>query len=428
MKFKWDKKYLYWGVTAFCVIACSVLFFSAINHWQRFKSILANLEYILSPIIIGFVIAYILRPGLNFLERNALLPLGKRLFKSNAKKAASFSRGIALLIMILAMLAAIFGVFMLVLPQLYQSIEKLVTNMDSYIAVVKGWTDAHLAERPEFETAMQNYVSRGLQYFADWLQTGVMNKIDTIIVSVTSGLKSFIMALVHFAVGVIVSIYVLYSKEKFGAQTKKIIYSIFKPHTANGVLEAARKTDEMFSGFFIGKLVDSAIIGIICAIFTGIAGIPYFLLVSVIIGITNIIPFFGPYIGTVPCAFFILLESPVQCLIFVIFIIILQTFDGNILGPKILGNKTNLTSFWVVTSILVGGGLFGFIGMVCGVPVCAVIYYFCQRRVRSRLKEKNMPLDTETYELLVSVDEETNELRLNEKRANQQGRRRKTIK
>ena len=117
-----------------------------------------------------------------------------------------------------------------------------------------------------------------------------------------------------------------------------------------------------------------------------------------------------------------------QCLIFVIFIIILQTFDGNILGPKILGNKTNLTSFWVVTSILVGGGLFGFIGMVCGVPVCAVIYYFCQRRVRSRLKEKNMPLDTETYELLVSVDEETNELRLNEKRTNQQGRRRKTIK
>ena len=166
----------------------------------------------------------------------------------------------------------------------------------------------------------------------------------------------------------------------------------------------------MFAGFFIGQILDSAIIGVLCGIFTAAVNMPYAALVSVVVGVTNIIPFFGPYFGAIPCAFIILLESPMMCLVFVCFCVVLQTFDGHILGPKILGEKTNLSSFWVVFAILLSGGLFGFVGMVCGVPVFAVIYYFFKRAVMRRLEDKELPVETEAYADVDVLDEENNVL------------------
>lgn len=408
--FRWDKKYLYWGVTAFCVIACSVIFFFIINNWNDFHDVLRKIQSSLSPIIIGLVLAYLLRPGLNALERRFLRPWAKKLFKDDEKKVFAFARAIGIIIMIIFLLIVLAGMATLVLPQLYQSVEKLITSVDHYIEVVVQWADKYLSENPEMESSMSNIISQVLKYLADWLQGSVLTRIDTIIVSVTSGLRSVIMALFNFFIGIIVSVYVLYSKEKFCAQAKKVSFCFMRPKRANGILEAFRKADEMFAGFFIGKILDSAIIGILCGIFTTAVNMPYAALVSVVVGVTNVVPFFGPYFGAIPCAFIILLESPMMCLVFIIFCIVLQTFDGHILGPKILGSKTNLSSFWVVFAILLSGGLFGFVGMVCGVPVFAVIYYFFQRAVRRRLAEKELPAETAVYVDVDVLDEEANAL------------------
>ncbi|MDD6189109.1 MAG: AI-2E family transporter [Clostridiales bacterium] len=409
-KFRWDKKYLYTGVTAFCVVACSVIFFFIINNWSDFRGVLRKIQSSISPVIIGLALAYLLRPGLNTLERRILRPLGTKLFKGNDKKTFAFARSIGITIMILLMLVVVAGVIRMVLPQIYLSVEKLIMSIDHYIEVVVEWADKYLSENPEMESSMSSIISEVLKYLADWLQTGVLGRIDTIIVSVTSGLRSVIMSLFNFCIGIIISVYVLYSKEKFAAQAKKVACCFLQPKNANGLLEAFRKADEVFAGFFIGKLLDSAIIGVICGIFTAAVNMPYAALVSVVVGVTNIVPFFGPYFGAVPCAFIILLESPMMCLVFIIFCIVLQTFDGHILGPKILGSKTNLSSFWVIFAILLSGGLFGFIGMICGVPVFAVIYYFFQRAVRRRLEEKGMPVDTRDYMELDMLDEESSEL------------------
>jgi len=408
--FRWDKKYLYWGVTAFSVVACSVIFFFIINNWSEFHSVLKKIQSSLSPVIIGVVLAYLLRPGLNTLERNILRPWAKKLFKDDEQKVFSFARVIGIIAMILFLIIIVAGMVMLVLPQLYQSIEKLVLSIDKYIEVVVQWADKYLSENPDMENSMSSMLSQVLNYLADWLQGSVLTRLDTIIVSVTSGLKNVVMALFNFCIGIIVSVYVLFSKEKFCAQSKKVAFCFMRPKRANGLLEAFRKADEMFAGFFIGKIVDSAIIGVLCGIFTAVVNMPYAALISVVIGVTNVVPFFGPYFGAIPCAFIVLLESPMMCLVFVIFCIVLQTFDGHILGPKILGDKTNLSSFWVVFAILLSGGLFGFVGMVCGVPVFAVIYYFFKKAVRRRLEEKNLPADTAVYLDVTELDEEANTL------------------
>lgn len=189
----------------------------------------------------------------------------------------------------------------------------------------------------------------------------------------------------------------LFGKETFAAQIKKMLYAGMQVERANMVLHITRKSNEIFGGFIIGKIIDSAIIGVLCFIGITILDMPYILLVSVIVGVTNVIPFFGPYIGAIPSTILIALADPLKGLYFLIFIIALQQLDGNVIGPKILGNSTGLSAFWVVFSILLGGGLFGFIGMIIGVPTFAVIYYIVKMVVEEKLKKKKLPPDTEHY-------------------------------
>ena len=206
-------------------------------------------------------------------------------------------------------------------------------------------------------------------------------------------------------IGVIVSVYVLFSKEKFVSQTKKTVYAVFSTRNANAILHLTRKSNEIFGGFIIGKIIDSAIIGVLCFIGISILRMPYVMLVSVIVGVTNVIPFFGPYIGAIPSAVLIMLADPLKGVYFVIFIFLLQQLDGNFIGPKILGNSTGLSAFWVIFSILLGGGLFGFPGMLMGVPTFAVIYYIVQTIVNRRLENKNLPTQSDFYDELSYVDD-----------------------
>ena len=215
--------------------------------------------------------------------------------------------------------------------------------------------------------------------------------------SLTEGVIGVVNGLIDVLIGFIVAIYLLFGKEKFLGQGRKIVYAFNTPRRANIILHLAAKTNKTFSGFIIGKLIDSAIIGVLCFIGLSILKMPYTLLVSVIVGVTNVIPVFGPYIGAIPSTILILLVDPMKGLYFVIFIFLLQQLDGNVIGPMILGDSTGLSAFWVMFAILIGGGLFGLVGMIVGVPTFAVIYYIIKMLIQQKLEQKKLPIETENY-------------------------------
>jgi predicted PurR-regulated permease PerM len=234
---------------------------------------------------------------------------------------------------------------------------------------------------------------------------------NTLITGITSGVISVLSFLFDALIGLIVCIYILNSKERFAAQSKKLIYSMFDTERANEIIADARNVHRIFSGFISGKLLDSLIIGMISFVALSCMNMPYAVMISVVVGVTNIIPFFGPFIGAVPSAVIIFTVSPIKSLYFIIYILIIQQIDGNIIGPKILGNSTGLPSFWVLFAIVVGGGLFGFAGMLLGVPVFAVIYMFVSEGIVRALKKRGLPEDTDKYDDIMEIDPETHEIK-----------------
>lgn len=408
-RFKWDKHYLYWGITAFCVIVCSIVFFLALNYWRSVGSVLSLVLGILSPFIYGLIIAYLLTPVVKWFERSVFNALGARVFPKKPKKAAVFVRVTSLLSTLLLSFLIVGLLLLMLLPELLNSLESLFRNMSSYINIAINYIEA-LLERlnnPEFEEAAVDTLNQITSYFSDWLQTSLIPQLNTILTSVSTGVISFLRTAVNVLIGIVISVYILYNREIFAAQTKKFLYSILKPLYVKNILQSLTYVDNAFGGFFLGKMLDSAIVGVICLVFLSLFNMPYAVLISVVIAVTNMIPFFGPFIGAVPSAFLLLMESPTQCLIFIIFIIILQQIDGNVLGPKILSGTTGLSGFWVMFAILVGGGLFGFIGMICGVPALSVIYALVKSVCDKRLKQRELPVETREYMQLSYIDPET---------------------
>ncbi len=238
----------------------------------------------------------------------------------------------------------------------------------------------------------------------NWIQQTVLPELGSLISNVTSGVYYVLLGIYNLVIGIIVSVYVLGNLEQFGASAKRMLYSIFSVEMAKKIMEGLDFTDRTFMGFINGKLLDSAIIGLICYIVCAILQMPYALLVSVIVGVTNVIPFFGPFIGAIPSSLIILLVDPIKCLIFVIFIILLQQLDGNVIGPKILGNSVGINGFWVMFSIIVGAGFFGFWGMLLGVPVFVVIYAAINSSVTRKLKRSDLPWEIADYKDIDYID------------------------
>lgn len=231
----------------------------------------------------------------------------------------------------------------------------------------------------------------------DWVQNDLLKHTNDLMTSLTEGVIGVVNGLIDILIGFIVAIYLLFGKEKFMGQCRKIVYAFNPPRRANIILHIASKTNKTFNGFIIGKIIDSAIIGVLCFIGLSILKMPYTLLVTVIVGVTNVIPVFGPYIGAIPSAILILLVDPMKGLYFIIFIFLLQQLDGNVIGPMILGDSTGLSAFWVMFAILIGGGLFGLPGMIVGVPTFAVIYYIIKMLIQQKLEQKKLPVETEHY-------------------------------
>ena len=385
--FNWDKTYVKWGMTAFCVLAASLLFYFAIRNISVFGQTIGKLIKILAPFIWGLVICYLLSPLMRVMEERVFLPLGKRLYRKNKKGgAAKFARVLSVLFCEIVLLLVLGALVYLIIPQVLSSVQMLIQNSGTYADNVSAWLNGLLKNYPELDSYAGEFLGNFNTNVGDWLQNKVLPQLGNLITSVSSGVYGFARSIYNLIIGIIVSVYLLSDKEGHLAAFKRLTYAIFSVETADQLRQGLIFVDKTFMGFLSGKILDSLIIGIICYIVCSILRMPYTLLISVIIGVTNIIPFFGPLIGAVPSALIILMVDPSKCLIFIIFIIILQQVDGNIIGPRILGNSTGITGFWVIFSIILGSGLFGFWGMVLGVPVFVVIYTIINNLIVKKLK------------------------------------------
>jgi len=392
MKYHWDIKYLYGGITAFIVLALAILFYNSISKMTAIFSSIGRLLDILMPVIYGAVIAYLMTPIVNFLEKKVFFPLSKKLKLNDYKKTKKIIRSFSVFISLALLLLMIYGLLNMLIPQLIDSITTFAAKAPEYTTNFHSWLMKFVSDNPTLEkyfTVVGDYLIK--------IINDLLPQLKIFLTNLSSGILDVVVVLKNVVIGFIISIYLLNSKEEFTGQSKKVLYALFKPRKANKILNGARFVHKKFSGFIVGKIIDSVIIGIICYIVTAIMHTPYNVLISVIIGVTNVIPFFGPYIGAIPTTLLILLVNPIQAVYFVIFIIILQTFDGNILGPRILSESTDLTSFWIIFAILLMGGLFGIVGMFVGVPIFAVIYAAISSYIERLLYLRRMPVDSSEY-------------------------------
>ncbi len=404
-RFHFEKKYLYWGITAFCVVACAILFYMALNYISILGSALKSLFRILSPFIWGLVIAYLLKPLTRVLQMKVFTPVCTKLFaRCKRIKAHGLARGLSVIFSEIIMLAAITGLFFLIIPQLYSSIETIVTNSPAYFETLTAWVEKMLTDFPAIEDYVTQMLGDVNEDLISWLQTTVLPKMGSLLSNVSTGVRYVLTSVYNLVIGIIVSVYILGNIESFSASAKRMLYSVMSVDSAKKVLDGLEFTDKTFMGFLVGKLLDSAIVGLICYIFCTIANMPYTLLVSVLVGITNIIPFFGPLLGAIPSSIIILMVSPIKCLVFIIFVIILQQLDGNIIGPKILGSSVGINGFWVMFSIILGAGLFSFWGMLLGVPVFVVIYTVVNNSIDRRLRRSDLPVDRLEYADIDYID------------------------
>ena len=369
------KPYLYGMLAGFGAISLSIIFFFLIYRFDGFGSAISTLTGILMPFIYGAVIAYLLKPVCNSIE--------SFLRRFIPEKMHGLVNVLSVALTILFGLLLIYALCMMIIPQLITSVTTLYYTAQRNLAKFVQW--ANHVEFIENNQQIMNMLNSAYATistsFDDLIKTRLLPSMQNILSGAAVGVVNVVTWIKNFVIGLIVSVYLLASRKKFGQQGKLILYSLVKPRWADLIMEEVRYADRMFGGFINGKILDSAIIGVLCYIACLIFKFPSALLVSVIIGVTNVIPFFGPFIGAIPATLLILIQNPIKALWFVLFVLVLQQVDGNIIGPKILGNTTGLSSFWVLFAILLFGGLWGFVGMIIGVPLFAVIYDIIKKLV-----------------------------------------------
>ncbi len=314
---------------------------------------------------------------------------------------------IAAYIFAVVMIAIFLGT---VLPQIAISLSSLLEKIPSAIQAVDSLSENAVTMLQDFHISQSN-----LDKISDYLtqfMNGMLDMLGELVPYLLDLTKNITIGLKNALLGLIISVYMLFSKEKFFAQTKKVLYALLPKQYVDRTIDLTRSSHKTFSGFINGKIIDSLIIGILCYFGMRIFNMPYAALISVIVGVTNVIPYFGPFIGAIPSALIILIDKPITALWFSLFILVLQQFDGNILGPKILGDTTGLSSFWVIFSIIIGGGLFGVVGMFnVGVPRYCAIYSLVRAFIEQRLRKKDLPCSTDYYKnediyLMPITDEE----------------------
>ncbi len=408
MKLKWKNQYIRWGLTALLVIMGSIMFYYLLFHSSNIKSAIDIMVGIMMPVVFGFILAYLLTPVLNSIEQRILYPLRRLLKLKEGPKSHARTRMLGVLVTALLFYFAIHLLISMLVSQIVPSIQNIVSNFDTYMTNFTAWMNQLLADNSEIKDYAINLINRYSEELERFLNETVLTKSSELIKTVSLSVLVIFKTLWNFIIGFVISIYILGSKEKFAVQAKKLLYACYQPDSANVIINNFRFAHNTFIGFISGKILDSLIIGLLCLIGTTMLRTPYAALISVIIGVTNIIPFFGPFLGAIPSAVLILVVDPMHplnCVYFIIFILILQQVDGNLIGPKILGDSTGLSGFWVIFSITLFGGMFNVLGMIVGVPIFAIIYAAVRSYVNSALIKKKMPIKSAVYESIECVDD-----------------------
>ncbi len=414
------KKYSVIAFIVFLTFCCCILFFFFIYRYHGFAEYWQKLMGILQPIIMGFITAYLLNPVMVFLEKHLLKFLKPRV--KGERKAKKMARVIGTVGALAFLLLIIFLLLYMMVPELIRSIQNMMVNLPSEFNDFSDWVDEFMAEDSQLANWLAtlgiDLISIG-EYLEKIFQNQILPQLKTYmtyVASFTTGVISAFRMVFNFVIGLVIALYLLVGKETFIGQGKKILYAVLPAKAGNNALRLLRVSHQLFGGFISGKIVDSAIIGVICYVGLIILKIPYSLLVAAIVGVTNVVPFFGPFIGAVPSFILIALAEPMKGLYFLVFVLALQQVDGNIIGPKILGDSTGLSSFWVIFAILVGGGLFGFMGMLFGVPTFAVIYWLIREIVAYTLRKRRLPEETRDYIKMENVDIKSGKLHYENKK------------
>lgn len=400
MKNPLKAKYIYFMLAGFGAISLSVIFFFMLYRFQGLQDTINEIAEILNPFIYGGVIAYLLRPICNWYENVLTKSLSSKMQKLAASLAVTLSMITGLLI--------VYALIIMIGPELVKSIQNIWRTLPDKVESFMAWANVTFGENEELMAFLRNSYESLHTEIEDWIKNTLLPQLSGIF-SIVSGVGHSVIKvlqfLLDFLIGLIVAIYLLLSRKKFSKQGTMLIRSVLKPKWAKIVLDEIAFVDRVFGGFIDGKIVDSAIIGVLCYIGCMIFKFPNALLVSAIVGITNIIPFFGPFIGAIPSTILILLEDPIKGLWFIVFVFGLQQLDGNIIGPKILGDKTGLTSFWVLFAITLFGGLWGLVGMIVGVPVVAVLYDLVKKLIHRGLKKNNSIEAWDEYQKVYAEEE-----------------------
>lgn len=376
------KKYLKIGITGAAILASGILCAFVLFKMRIIIELLKGITGILKPFLYGAVIAYLLAPLCNKIEEKLF-----QTFPKANRKAKRFICFIAIVISLCVALAIVWMVIMLIIPQVWDSVMKIIDMVPQKITILNNWIEHMLENQPELQAYFEEFANQAESHINSLLNVDTIQKVQSIINSLSVQVFGVLGVLKNISLGFLISAYLLGSRKLFGAQAGLILHGVFPDKWAGIIEEEIRYTDKMFNGFLVGKIIDSAIIGLLCFAGLSFMGFEAPAFIGVIIGITNIIPFFGPFIGAIPCGLLLLLENPMHCLYFIIFIFVLQQLDGNVIGPKILGNTTGVSSFWVLFSILLFGGMWGVVGMVIGVPLFAVIYDIIRKLVYRGLRK-----------------------------------------
>lgn len=376
------KRYLKIGITGAAILASGILCAFVLFKMRVIIELLKGITGILKPFLYGAVIAYLLAPLCNKIEEKLF-----QTFPKANRKAKRFICFIAIVISLCVALAIVWMVIMLIIPQVWDSVMKIIDMVPQKITILNNWIEHILENQPELQAYFEEFANQAESHINSLLNVDTIQKVQSIINSLSVQVFGVLGVLKNISLGFLISAYLLGSRKLFGAQAGLILHGVFPDKWAGIIEEEIRYTDKMFNGFLVGKIIDSAIIGLLCFAGLSFMGFEAPAFIGVIIGITNIIPFFGPFIGAIPCGLLLLLENPMHCLYFIIFIFVLQQLDGNVIGPKILGNTTGVSSFWVLFSILLFGGMWGVVGMVIGVPLFAVIYDIIRKLVYRGLRK-----------------------------------------
>ncbi|MDF2821049.1 MAG: putative permease [Clostridiales bacterium] len=386
VKINWNQKYTTIAIYSYIVIISSIVFYLIVSGLDKFTDALQGYISILYPFIYGFIIAYLVNFLLVFFIKHLIkIPVMKKMKKSKFHKIA----------LLFAYIVSGFFVYLFIafiLPQLVASIKGLANKLPDYIVSTNDYIK-NLSNNVDLPKEVDSFINERW----DELAVFINNFAGELIPKVFSILRSTALSVWNVILGIIISIYMLAEKDQFISLAKKINFALFNKKIADKIIQIIRKAHKLFSGFLIGKILDSLIVGLIAFIVLSIVNMPYTLLITFIITITNIIPFFGPFIGAIPSGIIIFFESPVMALWFALIILLLQQLDGNYIGPKILGDTLGISSFWILFAILVGGKFFGITGLIIGVPLFVLVYSIVKEIIEAKLKAKGLPIDTKDY-------------------------------